>query len=1166
MIRDFYDIESLSNVFMLANFKEDTNELEFFYKVDNPDILIHTDPFLYRNMKDVTPYVEQLEDSLKKETEANQFERADALFGLVPQATRDTEFARLVDKVVHEVNLNFTGTVVLYDLDEDESVIHMAETFGLSDAKYTNNVSNPSHYDGRYRLICDTDKNYDPDVHPFFCGYNSYQYDTTMLAIFFYEAFGINANGIVTIKCPDAALMRCYNDELFTDEFRSRMFTRLYYTYESLTPKKLSTARNFSDPKALIRKNMMMSGRHIDVARLNEKMTHVPLKRLLGMLGYQIKESDKLATGQDTINNLEELLELFGYNASDVINLQKLADHKLYRSGFDNKKALINSYPEVVYQKKKDEYKPDETAAKIRSDRSVTDSTSATLTTNILCPYNHLSDYDTVSFMYPSENQSKKTGIPRVNVLEEAKKFFYAHFPQPELRAKFDTVYDYYKSIEGKNFNDGKNYFLDHGLDPMFDILPPHLEAHKLDAIPAPNLYMVYYNADGTPSSYYVNFSTGGIHGAEYNKKLYDADVKRYEEEVLPVWQEKVDLFAKVAQIYPNPWDLKVNKGIEIDGVKYKPSDFLKPKPTVTTAAYKPVPPKPERPQLFVEKDGKWSLNKRYAFTSAGLSNHEDFESYYPNLLRMMDAFFNTGLNYDRYGEVFELKSRYGKYMKDESRPQDEREYYSNLRNGVKLILNSASGAGDKDEDSNIRMNNKIISMRIIGQLFTWRIGQAQVFAGAGMPSTNTDGLYSIMEATQNNKILADESADIHVKIEPELLYLISKDSNNRLEIDVHIDPDTGAITLGEVTGASGGSLSCREGPRPDKSLDHPAILDWALTEYLIYASLDYKGTSLSSPFNETVGRAILKAAPNYKSKSAKFDTKAKLLLMYQNIVASSPSNYRYTFATDPVTGNKIPLQHYNRVFIMKDGTPNSYYLRYAEAKTIPKTNLTKRKQNGLRIQQHDPEALEMLEAQGINTMMIPSDREATITKLKLIEANWQMYICNKDLYMMSDEELQWILDNLDYDKYLELLKGIFEKNWFNEMPSEQKTPADNSSDLDKMFEENEQESAEPVSDENSGAVTEDTASAAVPAETTAVLEESDSAPEELPATNPLDEIADTIAIMNKMSVTLKRTIVYKTDIEKAETLMGKYVIPNIDPHSILAKVVQILTDTDIDA
>ena len=57
-------------------------------------------------------------------------------------------------------------------------------------------------------------------------------------------------------------------------------------------------------------------------------------------------------------------------------------------------------------------------------------------------------------------------------------------------------------------------------------------------------------------------------------------------------------------------------------------------------------------------------------------------------------------------------------------------------------------------------------------QLFTYRIGQAQTYKGAKVTSTNTDGLFTVLDADINNKILEQESADIHVEIEPEPTYL----------------------------------------------------------------------------------------------------------------------------------------------------------------------------------------------------------------------------------------------------------------------------------------------------------------------------------------------------------------------------------------------------------
>jgi hypothetical protein len=140
------------------------------------------------------------------------------------------------------------------------------------------------------------------------------------------------------------------------------------------------------------------------------------------------------------------------------------------------------------------------------------------------------------------------------------------------------------------------------------------------------------------------------------------------------------------------------------------------PKATADEAYWREYPKPPKKPQVFsLSPSGSWNVNKRYTYTSADQTNHEDFTSYYPNMLRMMDAFFNTGLGYDRYGEIFDNKTKYGKLMKDKSLTQAERDMYATMREGTKLILNSASGAGDANFESNVRMNNKIISMRIIG-------------------------------------------------------------------------------------------------------------------------------------------------------------------------------------------------------------------------------------------------------------------------------------------------------------------------------------------------------------------------------------------------------------------------------------------------------------------
>lgn len=312
-------------------------------------------------------------------------------------------------------------------------------------------------------------------------------------------------------------------------------------------------------------------------------------------------------------------------------------------------------------------------------------------------------------------------------------------------------------------------------------------------------------------------------------------------------------------------------------------------------------------------------------------------------------------------------------------------------------------------------------------QLFSWRIGQAIAYAGGRIVSTNTDGLYSVLESELNNKILAHEAESINVQIDPEPMYLISKDTNNRVEMD----PDSG-----NICGASGGSLACRKGPHVTKSLTHPAAIDWALTEYLVVASMHSKpGLSLMADFDTTTGANILKHMPN------KFD-KVGLLRMYQNVIASSVGSVNYIFGTtDDNPGKPIILQHYNRVFIMKDGTPGTMHLHSANARVVTAAQQQKRQKNNERMQQHDSLAVQVLGAHGVTLSSIPSNKEAVVKKVTNIEDTWCMYVCNKDLHYLSDEEVTFILDNLDYDKYLNMLRDSYEDNWRNHMPKDYVDP-----------------------------------------------------------------------------------------------------------------------------
>lgn len=967
---NYYDIESLTNVFSLANYDENNNHIDVYILCDTPELL--SEPNWQHKMKDR----------------------------------------------IYKANRNFHGTIKLYNLHDQLAGFYLTRTFGCSDAFCINDPTSESTYDDKFRLVCDTDPNYNPDIHPYLMGYNSYNYDTTMLALFNQEAWKVQTEydvtsplidskqpknnmgqpkKVVVYQPPTAQLMRQHNDRLFSTQFKENMPS--YLTYNQFNP----AERNYDNMSYKIRKNMLLSGRHIDIARLNEKQTKVALKRLLGMLGYQILESDKLKQDQDTIETANQLYDLIAYNVSDIVNLCKLFHHQTYQAQFELKLGLLHSYPELIYEKLPNAYKANKDPKHVRQDRLNIDSSSAQFATKCLCPYNHLTDIETVSFLYPAKEIAQKKGIKQINVLDESKKFFYQLYPQSELRRQFDVIYNWYKQLEGKNFNDSLNYKKDYGFNT---------ECHSLKEITKPLSSLPYFDKDGNPTSCFVIFSTGGVHGAEYNKALFEADIEEYNKIKRDMDEVQVKFNGDAVALR------KAKKVIMSDGRELPYNQFLRSGFKIDESQWKDI--EKDKPQLFkLNTKGMTELNKKYTYTSAGPCNHEDFKSYYPNLLIMMMAFFNAGLGYDRYAEIFDQKEKYGKLMNDKTLSEEERNYYSVLREGTKLILNSASGAADALFNNNIRVNNQIISMRIIGQLFSWRIGQAQTYYGAKIISTNTDGLYSIMEDELNNKILAQESKDIGVEIEPEPMYLISKDTNNRTELN-HKNQ--------KILNASGGTLGCRLGPNPTKALSHPAILDWALTEYITIASQGYKGLSLDKDFDDEIGMNILKSAIH------KFSP-VNFLLMFQNVIASSPTSINYIFGlTDDNPNEPIILQHYNRMFILKDNTPNTIHLWSANAKAITPATKAKRKRNNESDVQINLMALDVLKANGVTNP--PSDKDIVCKKVTNIDNEWYAYIQNKDLHYLTQEELDFIINNLDYTKYLDKLRSSYETSWRNHVPT----------------------------------------------------------------------------------------------------------------------------------
>jgi len=954
-------------------------------------------------------------------------------------------------------NGNFRGTVAYHDLRDYNEGRHFASMFGGLDAERRRIYDiGPFPTD----IQIQTYNNKSDNKYPLFylCGYNSYNYDTTIIAYMMAMMFPLASDEnmvnvgygveqspirdqISTLLTPQA--LRNFNNKMFEDKAH------------------MSNALRQNRVANTIRRTMISSGRHLDIGRLNEKQSKIGLKRLLGTLGYQILESDKLSNTTDVLKDFDEVCELMAYNVSDIVNLAHLAHHKVYESNLELKQGLLDSYPEIVIDNySKDMIMTEDTP--LRSDRKMADSSSSQLASMALCPHGHLPDKPEVSFMYPSPEKALEQNRLPENILQITNDWFCGHFqdPESEPRQYWTRVYNFYNYISGKNFND----VIDDRSYPM----------------PRNTICMPYFDKNGNATSCYVTFSVGGIHGAEYNKPLYDAHMKKYQD-----FMAEVDRLKYEASLYsitftqstssktgknvlkystpvyigvPTTHDeeeqariINKLKVVTIDGVEYQAADYVNgsgkwkatKEPQLFTAYNDTIPGFEEDHTKFNCK----KLNKKYTYTSYGNTQHEDFTSYYPNMLIQMEAFLNPELGYDRYEEIFGQKESLGKLMKDESIEKELRGKYSIKRNGTKLVLNSASGAGDAKFDNPIRVNNKIIAMRIIGQLFTWRIGQAQTFAGARVISTNTDGLYVIpmvpLTVEESNRILEEESRNIHVDIEPEPVYLVSKDSNNRLEYNVKKK---------KMIGAGGGALSCYGGPTPTQALSHPAVLDRALCDYLLEMCAPNDGTTaLDAAMDKTIAYRILDSIRNDVNTSL-----VKRALYFQNMIAASPSTNSYNFYYKNDVASASPsdivamMQHYNRVFYVKKSDTTVHIQR-----------IHIRKATGLAAGQRPPHVRQdMLDwycaatgekPQDVDSFCVNNYKEIAISKITGVNPEINVLIENHDLYQLSDIGLQSLMDSLDMNVYLDLLESAY-SNWRNPTPDcefEQGDDVDDSEDAD---------------------------------------------------------------------------------------------------------------------
>ncbi len=573
-------------------------------------------------------------------------------------------------------------------------------------------------------------------------------------------------------------------------------------------------------PRAPINtKPYLLYGNHVDIAFLNERKIDkgrpiIGLKTIEGMLGGSIVESESNKTGHSE-NIYKDIL----YNINDVAETKKRAFPGLLQNKYKTKLRLLTKYPYL-------------------KDHGITvNDTSAKFVEYIIAPNEPIKDTPRMTLMYPAPHMAKEFGCEPFDVLEDTKAWYMEHVYKQVSKhnkaaadmhlAKFMNIYAYYDYYRNENWNESASHMFEYGIKPKTKLERKYGDRTFGVILPFIDKY-------GNESPSYVKFSIGGIHGAELNKKQLDRDRAKIRE-----LKEKYGYISKLPKNACSRALLNLiiaQSRTSYNGYPVRLSHEIPYFFENTEEVDEIIDPDQFSPYMVQKAESKDGLDgnlqedllDRYKYTSSGNAAHQDFSSYYPTLLINLGTFYD-GKGRDPYREIKDERIMIKVQLKELNRESDEYRDANQTQDGLKLVLNSASGILDGDHDTNLRANNKAMAMRIIGQLFTFRIGMALALEGATIPSSNTDGIYATnIDFELNKRIVEEVLKGLYIDVDPEEMFLISKDTNNRME-----------VVNGKVTSAKGGTIGSWEGANVEQSLSHPALVDRILTDYLQKADLD---------------------------------------------------------------------------------------------------------------------------------------------------------------------------------------------------------------------------------------------------------------------------------------------------------------------------------------
>ena len=91
----------------------------------------------------------------------------------------------------------------------------------------------------------------------------------------------------------------------------------------------------------------------------------------------------------------------------------------------------------------------------------------------------------------------------------------------------------------------------------------------------------------------------------------------------------------------------------------------------------------------------------------------------------------------------------------------------------------------------------------------------------------------------------------------------------------------------------------------------------------------------------------------------------------------------------------------------------------------------------------------ELVNGKPVSLQNYYSDKDIVTKKVTGIDPEWNVLIENRDLHGMTEEERKVIIDNLDINKYLQMLNDAYTRNWMNHVPGVEYEEVEDSDDSD---------------------------------------------------------------------------------------------------------------------